>query len=118
MLIIDDNIDFAKELAMFATALGHEARVARNEEEALAIVEDFTPNLLVVDWKLRGESNGGDVAVTLKAKLKGSSIRTVAITGYPTYVIEGESRGYDLSAILQKPIDLLSFKSEIEAAQA
>ncbi len=117
VLIVDDNIDFATELAVFATKIGHEARTARSEEEALQVVDTFTPNILVVDWKLRGVANGGDVAVKLKEKL-GAEIRTIAITGYPTYVIEGESSGYNLAAILQKPIDLVSFRTELEAELA
>jgi hypothetical protein len=64
VLVIDDNEDFRKLLAETITMWGYNAAVAVDGEQALSIIEHFSPNLVIVDldmpnmdgWSSPGES--------------------------------------------------------------
>ncbi len=49
VLVVDDNVDAATSLSLMLRAMGHETRTASDGREAVAAVEEFRPDLVLMD---------------------------------------------------------------------
>lgn len=99
VLIVEDDLMFAKTLLDFARSKGFSGVVVNNGELALKYVEAYQPKSIILDMKLPG-LNGWDV---LK-KLKSSPYKSI-----PVHIMSGMDKtqlGLDLGAVdyLVKPI--------------
>ncbi len=65
ILVCDDEKRYRTHLERAISNQGHEVRVAESAEVALEVARDFPPDLLVVDWMLRGELDGLQLAEEL-----------------------------------------------------
>ena len=81
VLIVDDNQDSADSLAMMLSLEGHDVHVANDGLQALALVEQIHPAVVVLDIGLP-HMNGYEVARRLKSTQVNSDIRLIAVTGY------------------------------------
>src|SRR5690606_30301346 len=54
VVVIDDNVDAADTLALLLRIEGHEVRVAHSGPEALAILDEFQPQLILLDIGMPG----------------------------------------------------------------
>jgi CheY-like chemotaxis protein len=90
---------------MLLRALGHRARVAHDGVQALAMAEDWRPELVLLDIGLPG-MDGYEVARRLRATEHGRRVRLVAVTGYgqDQDVKRAQDAGFD--AHLLKPVGL------------
>jgi CheY-like chemotaxis protein len=81
VLIVDDNEDTAKSLALMLRLEGHEARIAHSGLTAMEEAHAFRPEFMFLDINLPGV-NGCEVArrLRLDPDLRGMTI--VAVTGY------------------------------------
>ena len=105
ILIVDDNADSARSLAILQTRLGHETRTAFSGSEALAAAMEFKPEVVLLDIGLPG-MDGYEVAREIRSKPELSKVFLVAMTGYGSAEnrAEGQRAGFD--EFLVKPIDL------------
>lgn len=113
VLIIEDDIDFAKVLVDFAHAKGYKTVVAVTGEEGLLYADKFIPAAIMLDLGLPG-IDGRHVLSLLKANLKTRNI--------PVHVISSEDRNVALperiQGYFQKPLqasDLEHAFRDIEA---
>ena len=81
LLLVDDNVDAVESLAVLLLADGHEVRTAHDGAEALALIESFQPDLVVLDIGLPG-MNGYEVAQRIRARPELGAPTLVALTGY------------------------------------
>ena len=81
ILVVDDNPDSAASLVMLLRLLGHEVREAYDGQGALAILEQFVPNLVLLDLGMPGLS-GYDVAAQIRSQPRLNRVRIVALSGY------------------------------------
>ncbi|MCW5659265.1 MAG: response regulator [Burkholderiaceae bacterium] len=103
VLVVDDNRDAADTLALWLQAHGHATQTVYSAEAALQAVDDFAPDVVLLDLGLPG-IDGFEVARRIKRDHR--SMRVVALTGY------GEARdkmmstaaGFDAHAV--KPVDM------------
>jgi signal transduction histidine kinase len=103
VLVVDDNCDAADTLALWLEAHGHDTRTVYGAEAALAAVEGFVPDVVLLDLGLPG-MDGYEVARRIKRGHR--SMRVVALSGY------GQARdkalsaaaGFDAHAV--KPVDM------------
>jgi CheY-like chemotaxis protein len=79
-LVVDDNVDAADTLAQLLRIEGFNARKSHNGAEALAIAQDFQPQVAFVDVNMPGMS-GFQVAAALRAQPWAAGLRLVALTG-------------------------------------
>src|SRR5690606_30237088 len=70
VLLVDDNADAAETLAVVLRDSGYETRIARDGFEALAMLEDFPPDVAVLDIGLPGMS-GHELAAELRSRTTG-----------------------------------------------
>jgi len=81
VLVVDDNVDGAESVALLLRLFGHEVRVAHDGLAALAAVEAFRPEVVLLDIGLPG-MDGLEVARTLRQQPDLKDVLLVALTGY------------------------------------
>ena len=80
VLIADDNVDLAESIAAVLRSRGSDARVCEDGGEAIASVECWQPDVLLVDLKLPVRSGLEVLEAVRDAPLS----RIIAMTGYDT----------------------------------
>ncbi len=81
ILVVDDNADAASTLAELLQLVGYEVRCAGAGEAALALLDDYVPDLALLDIGLPG-MDGYQLARLLRADPRMAGARLVALTGY------------------------------------
>src|SRR5688572_21704048 len=81
ILIVDDNAQNLKLVRVLMASEGYDVRTAVDAEGALALLETFTPRLILMDLQLPG-MDGLELTRQLKADPVRSSISIVALTAY------------------------------------
>lgn len=102
ILIIDDNLGLAENIAEILEMLGYLTEVAASAEEALSMVGPLPPDVVVTDYRLPG-INGA----SLLRRLGGMGVRVNAVV-ISAFTDDGtiedvRSAG---AAFLAKPVDL------------
>ena len=106
ILVVDDNEDAARALARVLTRrYGQEVRVANDGPEALAIAEEFLPEVVLLDIGLPG-MDGNEVARRLRERPEIEGTLIVALTGWGQESDVERSRGAGFDHHLVKPVDL------------
>jgi PAS domain S-box-containing protein len=80
-LVVDDNVDTAKSLALLVQSLGHDVRMTHNGSATQQAALDFRPNVVLLDIGLPG-IDGYEVARWIRQQGVLQGIVLVAITGY------------------------------------
>ena len=105
ILVVDDNMDAAKSLARLLERLhGQEVRVAHDGPEALAVADEFRPEVVLLDIGLPGMS-GYEVAEHLRGLPEFEETLIVALTGWGQEDDRRRSRGAGIDHHLVKPVD-------------
>src|SRR5882757_9559236 len=79
ILVVDDAPINRKLIRLVLTHEGFEVRTADSAEDALQMLSDYRPELILADIQLPG-MNGLDMTRKVKADPRTSSIRVVALT--------------------------------------
>jgi CheY-like chemotaxis protein len=103
ILIVDDEPTIADTLALIFASSGYEARTAYSAEQALEMLEEWRPDLAVIDVVLPG-MNGIEFAIFLKASYK--SCQFLLFSGQPgtSGLLEEARKKGHLFEILAKPL--------------
>ena len=104
VLIVDDNRDGAQSLAMLLDLTGHEVRTAADGLEALAIAEQFRPQVVLLDIGMPG-MDGYETARRLRARPWATSTLLCAQTGWGHEDDKRRARSAGFDRYLVKPID-------------
>jgi CheY-like chemotaxis protein len=81
VLVIEDNLDTVRSLALLLREMGHEVEYAINGYAGIEVARRFKPDVIILDLGLPG-MDGFDVCRRLKKDPELSSSRVVALTGY------------------------------------
>ena len=79
ILLVDDEPDYCDAMRKLLSREGFEVRLAADGLDAIDVVGNFTPDLLVVDWILQGSMDGLEVIKALRAD--NSEMKIILITG-------------------------------------
>jgi signal transduction histidine kinase len=104
ILVVDDNRDIAAFLAMVLDRLGHETQTAHDGLEAVAAVEAFRPDVVLLDIGMP-KLNGYDAARRIREQPWGKTVVLVALTGWGQEEDRQESREAGFHFHLVKPIE-------------
>jgi CheY-like chemotaxis protein len=104
VLVVDDNIDAAETLAMFLEFRGHAVRVCHEGPTALAMADQYRPEVLLLDIGLPGMS-GCDVARTLRQRRWAEDAMIIALSGWNQDRDREASRAAGMNHHLVKPVD-------------
>ena len=81
VLVVDDNVDAAQALGELLRAAGHAVREAHDAMQALAVLDEFVPEVALLDIGLPGLS-GYDLAAVLRGDPRLAGMALIALTGY------------------------------------
>lgn len=81
VLVVDDNEDAARMLGMTVKILGHEAIIACDGAEAIAIASDFQPDIVLLDLGMP-RMDGYETAAHMRQTTWGKDAVLVALTGW------------------------------------
>jgi CheY-like chemotaxis protein len=109
VLIIEDEALIAHELQEIVTNLGLSvAGTARNRTEALLIAGQSKPQLILADYKLRGET-GVDVVKAIRENLDAG---VIYVTAHPDAVVDAACEKGDI--IIPKPFNRRAFERAVQ----
>lgn len=103
ILIIDDNEDAANATAMLVEDMGGEARVAYDGESALEMLEEYQPDVVLLDIGMRG-LDGYETCQRIRRVL-GNRVLLVALTGFGQEQDKEQATRAGFDAHLTKPTD-------------
>jgi DNA-binding response OmpR family regulator len=98
ILIVDDDIDLRRLFRMTLTVAGYEVQQAGDGVEALQLIDNSPPDLVVLDLMLRA-LDGISVQQELAARAVTRHIPIVIITGSSL-----ELAGVNVACVLRKPV--------------
>ena len=107
ILIVDDNLDSAKSLAMLLDLSGQETHMAHDGTRGLAEAERLRPDLVLLDIGLPG-LNGYEVCRRIRETPWGKDLAVVALTGWGQEEDRARSKDAGFSAHLVKPVDFVA----------
>jgi CheY-like chemotaxis protein len=102
ILVIDDNHDTADAIAQYFELSRHETRVAYRAAEALAIVDNWLPDVVLSDIGLP-DVDGYELVRAFRKLERLQATTFVAITGYADDRTAALEAGFD--AHMPKPVD-------------
>ena len=103
VLVVDDNADAAQTLAHLLQDVGYETRAVGDGPAALASLQDFKPDLAILDIGLPG-MDGYELARLLKADPRVPNLKFVALTGYGREPDRGRALAAEFHEHLVKPV--------------
>jgi two-component system CheB/CheR fusion protein len=109
VLVVEDNHDQADSLAIILRAWGYDVRVAYDGLEALSIVTQFAPNVILTDIGLPG-MDGFQLAEKLRRLAETKNALLVAVTAYSDPVTRRRSTAAGIKRHFVKPLDLDAIK--------
>ena len=104
ILIVDDNLDAAQNLAEILSEHGHDVRTAVDGVQALAIAAGHRPEIAILDIGLP-VMDGYELAARLRATLA-EPVRLIALTGYGQQEDRARAQAAGFDAHLVKPAAL------------
>jgi two-component system, response regulator RegA len=102
LLVVDDDTTFCRVLAAALEKRGFAVRTAHNVEDAFEIACQESPEFVVLDLKMPGESG---LALVQKIKNLDSHTRIVILTGYASVATAVEAIKLGATHYLTKPAD-------------
>jgi signal transduction histidine kinase/CheY-like chemotaxis protein len=111
VLVVDDDSNIRSLLRQELTEAGYVVRLAEDGRQALALIREETPGLVILDIMMP-EMNGFDVAAVLKNDPATMDIPIIILS-----IVEDKERGFRLGVdrYLTKPIDTVSLFHEVDA---
>ena len=103
ILVIDDNQDAANATAMLIEEMGGESRVAYDGESALAVLQEYQPEVILLDIGMRG-LDGYETCQRIRRVL-GNRVVLVALTGFGQEQDKERATRAGFDAHLTKPAD-------------
>jgi CheY-like chemotaxis protein len=111
-LIVDDNQLNLKLTRILLEKNGYLVRTAGDGNEALALLAEFSPRLILMDVQLPG-MDGLEVTRRIKSNPSMSAIIVVALTAYAMKGDEEKARAAGCDGYITKPIDTRTLPTQI-----
>lgn len=103
ILVLDDNQDILEIVHETLTYENFEVKSTGESENVVPMVEDFSPDLVILDYRVAG-TNGGKLCRIIKSHPKFNNIPVIIFSAYINH--EADLYAYGCDAIINKPFDL------------
>jgi PAS domain S-box-containing protein len=114
ILVVDDNEDAAEMMAAALELMGHTTRVAPDGPAALRLIDQFKPDVALLDLGLP-VMDGYELARQLRSDERLAQLKLVAVTGYGQDADRRRSLAVGFDAHLVKPVHMQRIAALIEA---
>jgi signal transduction histidine kinase/DNA-binding response OmpR family regulator len=112
VLVVDDNRDAADALALLLETLGAETRVAYSGDGALAALDQYDAELVLLDLAMPG-LDGFETCRRMRGRDGGRAV-IVALTGYGRDRDKDDAERAGFDAHLTKPVDARALSAVLE----
>jgi len=103
VLVVEDHEDAREMLGELLSLFGARVRLADGVTEALAAIEEATPDVVFCDLCMP-YADGYDLAVALEQHPCRRQMRLVALTGFLTQAAQRRALAQGFEAVLEKPL--------------
>ena len=117
ILIVDDDPASLVLVKALLEAESCETRTAATPGQALEILKDWTPDIILLDIQLHGLDSGLEFARRLKANIATRTVPIIAFTAYGERSSEAEARAAGCDGFLEKPITAKMVADAVRAAK-
>jgi CheY-like chemotaxis protein len=104
ILVVDDNPQNLKLARIILTGEGYDVRTAVDAEDALRVLEELSPRLILMDIQLPG-MDGLELTRRLKAESRCRDVVIIALTAYAMKGDQERALAAGCDGYLAKPID-------------
>jgi CheY-like chemotaxis protein len=104
VLLVDDNADHVKTLALLLNVMGHQTEIALSGYAAIGIARHFRPEVVLLDWALP-DMDGILVCSKLRQELGLEHLRILMVTGSAREGDRERALEAGCDDFLQKPLD-------------
>jgi CheY-like chemotaxis protein len=108
VLLVDDDADFVEQNRLLLEDSGYRVRVALSGRQALELVADGRPDLIILDMMMESENAGFDLSRELRNSEYTKGIPLVMITSVNDirpFRIEPDHTWLPVDALIEKPVD-------------
>jgi DNA-binding NtrC family response regulator len=113
VLLVDDEEDYVRTMAERLEIREMGSEVALNGEQALAMLEEELPDVMVLDLKMPGM---GGMAVLERVKREFPQLQVIIMTGHGSEKEEVEARRLGAFDYLTKPVDIKDLMERVRKA--
>nr|WP_068889650.1 response regulator [Pedobacter panaciterrae] len=110
ILIIENDDGLVELLEELFNYEGYHVRCYKETDDVFSLMEDFTPDIVLLDYLLPG-INGGEVCAQLKREPSTKHIPVVIFSAYSQVLLSLGS--YGCNAFISKPFELTSLLDQI-----
>lgn len=114
VLVVDGERAYRDSINMILSREGYLVKTASHGGEALGLIQDSVPDVLVIDPLLRRGMDGLDVAESLRQT--NPRLQTLLITAYPTPQLLSRVEALPATECLGKPFRLQDLVAAVEQA--
>jgi len=112
VIVVDDDPDTREVCDMLLERAGYDRALAASGEEAVSLLEQHTPALIVLDLSMPG-MDGWSVAALVRKHERTARIPILVVTGL-TQNVENAARRAGATGFCLKPIDSKRFVKEVK----
>jgi len=116
VIAVDDSVDLADSLALMLRFMGHEVRAFYDGQAALDAVDEFRPDLVIVDIGMPG-MDGYELARRLRLTPAAGKAFIVALTGWGGADDRAQSRAAGINEHLVKPVEPRALERVVGASR-
>jgi CheY-like chemotaxis protein len=114
ILVVDDNHDNTEIIQRYLEARGYPVSVAHNGDEALAMLEQVRPSLVLLDVMMPGR-DGWEVCRLMKSHpVLGRRLRVIMVTALDEWDDRRQALQTGADDYVAKPFDLPKLVSTVE----
>lgn len=103
ILVVEDDIDNARSLALLLGCMGHKVEYAINGIAGLHLAQQIRPRVVILDLKLP-DIHGADMARQIRRHPDLKNVRIIAITGSNFQNDHDRARAAGCDEVLTKPV--------------
>ncbi len=111
ILVLDDDPGILEVIDLSLTYCGFQVRPMLSGDNVFRMIDDFEPNLIILDYLLTGK-NGGEICQDLKSDPLKKDIPVIMLSAHPEAAKRNSEYGCD--SFLSKPFDLDRLVHEIK----
>jgi CheY-like chemotaxis protein len=101
-LIIEDDLSSTKLYQRLLDTAGYQSRTCSRYEEALQALDEFVPDVIILDLRLFQRNRGEEIMARIKSDPSLNNTKIIVISAYSTLAKEMEE---EANLIIIKPID-------------
>ncbi|RIJ36743.1 LytR/AlgR family response regulator transcription factor [Pontibacter oryzae] len=113
ILISEDEVIIAEDLAASLEELGYETCAIDSGEDTIDMIRETHPDLVLLDINLKGDADGVDIGSRIRQEFK---IPFIYLTAYADHATVDRAKKTQPDGFLVKPFDEKSLRSAIEIA--